>query len=295
MAHLFVILKRSFVDAAISPLEPAPAVHFVGHPLASVATTIVPHVLPLTTNIIVFELPFVTGSVAPSKAAVPLLRALFVLALILGAVWPAFNSVSVLLVVLPAALVNRPIVVIVNSFPVCFVVSPLTLVDVAILVNESADSMVPPVDPLSFVEGSICPDLASLALANPQVFTPLADVNRTIRKSEWSFVNHLAHLCGNLRNLEGTQLLVDLVNNWVLQDFVLSNGEVEEATNCLRTRLEHTPDLFKSFADDVAPISGLHKDDFLDYVWHLESSRRAAAHLDQHASCWLTHFQSPPV
>ena len=86
MTLLLVSPKLSFVDSSITVLESAGAVHFIRKPISIVLSTIGPRVLTFAVNVIIRELPRVTGPVLPLELSVTNFLAIHVLSFVASAV-----------------------------------------------------------------------------------------------------------------------------------------------------------------------------------------------------------------
>ena len=170
--------------------------HFIRQPISIVLSTIGPRVLTFAVNVVVCELPRVTGPVLPLELSVTDFCAIHVLTFVASAVEPRFHAPSVLLVIQPVPLVHRPIVVLVATVAIRLIVSPLTRVNVAICMDQSAHAVRLAADPLALIEGAIDPDLTSYALARFWITLqdwfelcrgeqPLAVVDNAGEKPEW--------------------------------------------------------------------------------------------------------------
>ena len=171
--------------------------HLVLQPLAVVASSISPGVLPVSSDIVVLEGPCVAGSILPLEVSLTVLHPVDVTTCVLGFVRPSLYAAPMLLVVLPIAFVDRAICELLSPLALCLVIDPFALIKVSIGVDEAPDAMGFTVKPLSFVECSIELDLSAFAATLHAVLIPLANVDSAVGKPEGTHVNEVRHFVLN--------------------------------------------------------------------------------------------------
>jgi len=167
-------------------------------------------------DVVVNELPLVSGPVSPQELALSILLSFFVLSFVASSIRPDFSSVPVLLVLTPVSLILGAVGVVVSTFSVGLVVLPLSLVDVSVSVDESSSSVGLVVAPVALINGAVNPDLDSSAVLHVSVGIPLSLILGAVGQFDLLL----------LHSLDSVVLLVAIVEGWKLFSDALSSQHV---------------------------------------------------------------------